>query len=145
MTSAAYSSLLEGFIASAKAARLNGDTAAAHIWDLAAARLTQAEADSLQEDESPVASAKGDPTDLPLGVEAHDPDAAEFARRVQRMSIEELRERVLTQRGYLRDHGTALQGLDIPAEIMRPREVHFPQDIRRIVSALLDRLTPVCS
>ena len=48
MTSAAYENLLASFLDEAKAARLAGNTEAVLAWELAAARLTQAEADSLQ-------------------------------------------------------------------------------------------------
>lgn len=137
MNSHSYRSLLDGYLAEAAAARTAGDRAAALIWELAAARLTQAEAESLQE--QPAADPAPAVPDHPAAGEQAD----DFARRVQSMDMHELRSRVITQRDYLRDHGTALQGLGIPADIMRPRDVLFPSEIRHVVSALLDRLAAV--
>lgn len=80
MTAAAYQNLLASFLDEAKAARLAGNTEAVLAWESAAARLTQAEADSLQaEDHSEARPA--DPAKVHLAARQCERMARFFADR----------------------------------------------------------------
>lgn len=119
MTSAAYQNLLASFLDEAKAARLAGNTEAVLAWELAAARLTQAKADSLQE------------------WDAAGEAESEFVAKVREMEEPELCQRILGQWLSLGHFLNCLRGLEIPAPHAKASGIYFADEVREIVTSLL--------